>query len=386
MQIKKVLEKRLGVEISELGFGAMRLPMLENGKIDWEQSAKMIDRAYEAGVNYFDTAHPYHGGESQIFLGETLKKYPRESYHFATKLPTWMINSKEIMVDVFNEQFKNCRMDYFDFYMIHGLGEDRYDLVDQHGIYEYLLEQKKAGRIKFLGFSYHGNYEAFQKLFDNYKWDFAMIQHNYVDDILLESGKMYDLMKERDVPCMVMEPVRGRYLAEPPQDALEKMQKFEGDKYSPAGWALRWCRDKSNTTTTISGMSTMEQVEENIRTFAESPVNLTQAEANMLTSARDVMLAIKTIPCTYCGYCMDCPAGVNIPRLFEVYNQFKLFPNEFRAGIGYGKLVRDGKGFDRCTKCGVCSPQCPQKIDIPASLAALHEELEPLRQKFIASV
>jgi len=386
MQIKKVLDKRLGVEISELGFGAMRLPMLENGKIDWEQSAKMIDRAYEAGVNYFDTAHPYHGGESQVFLGETLKKYPRDSYHFVTKLPTWMIKSKEVMIDVFNEQFTNCRMDYFDFYMIHGLGEDRYDLIDQHGIYEYLLEQKKAGRIKFLGFSYHGNYETFERLFDNYKWDFAMIQHNYVDDILLESGKMYDLMKERDVPCMVMEPVRGKYLAEPPQGALEKMQNFKGEKYSPAGWALRWCRDKSNTTITISGMSNMEQVEENIRTFTQSPIKLTEAEAAMLAEARDIMLAIKTIPCTYCGYCMDCPAGVNIPRLFEVYNQFKLFPNEFRAGIGYGKLVRDSKGFERCTKCGICSPQCPQKIDIPACLATLHEELEPLRQKFIASV
>jgi len=385
--IKKVFDKRLGVEIPQLGFGAMRLPTLENGKIDWDESAKMVDRAYEAGVNYFDTGYPYHNGESQPFLGETLKKYPRESFYYATKLPTWMIKSKQAMVDIFNEQFDNCRMDYFDFYMIHGLGEDRYDLIEQHGIYEYLLEQKKAGRIKFLGFSYHGNYETFKRLFDNYKWDFAMIQYNYVDDVLLEAGKLYDLMAEHDVPCMVMEPVRGSYLASPPQTALDEMQKFEGSsKYTPAGWALRWCRDKSNTVITISGMSNMDQVEENIRTFVESPEKLTKEEIAMLERARDIMLKIKTIPCTYCGYCMDCPTGVNIPRLFEVYNQYKLFPNEFRAGIGYGKLVRDGKGFDRCTGCGVCSPLCPQDIDIPKSLAALHEELEPLRQKFIASV
>ena len=386
MNIQKVLDKRLGVEISQLGFGAMRLPTLDTGKIDWEQSAKMIDCAYEAGVNYFDTAYPYHGGESQLFLGETLKKYPRESFHFATKLPTWMINSKHAMIDIFNAQLKNCSVDYFDFYMIHALGEDRYHLVDQHGIYDYLLEQKKAGRIKFLGFSYHGNYETFKKLFDNYKWDFAMIQHNYVDEILLESGKLYDIMVKHDVPCMIMEPVRGSFLANPPQVVLDEMQTFEGGKYSPAAWALRWCRDKSNAPVTISGMSTMEQVEENIRTFAQTPEKLTDIEANMLTHVRDMMLAIKTIPCTYCGYCMDCPAGVDIPHLFEVYNQYKLFPNEFRAGIGYGKFVRDGHGFDRCTQCGICSPLCPQHIDIPANLAALHEALEPLRQKFIASV
>jgi len=372
--------------MSRLGFGAMRLPTLENGKIDREHAGKMVDRAYEAGVNYFDTAHPYHGGESQVFLGETLKKYPRESYHFATKLPTWAIDSKQKMVDIFNEQLVNCSMEYFDFYMIHGLGEDRYDKVDQYDIYNYLQEQKKAGKIKFVGFSYHGNFETFKRLFDNYKWDFAMIQYNYVDDVMMEMNKFYDLMIEHDTPCMVMEPVRGSYLAQPPQDALAEMQKFEGDKYSPAGWALRWCREKPNVAVTLSGMSNMEQTEENIRVFAESPEKLTEAETAMLNRARDIMLKIKTIPCTYCGYCMDCPTGVDIPRVFEVYNQFKLFPNEFRAGIGYGKLVRDGKGFPSCTGCGVCSPLCPQKIDIPARLAKVDEELEPLRQKFIASV
>jgi len=378
MKIKKIFDKRLGVEISELGFGAMRLPTLENGKIDWEHSAKMIDRAYEAGVNYFDTAHPYHGGESQVFLGETLKKYPRNSYHYATKLPTWAVNSKQSMIDIFNEQFTNCRVDYFDFYMIHGLGEDRYDAVEKYEIYDYLMEQKKAGRIKFLGFSYHGNYETFKRLFDNYKWDFAMIQYNYVDEIMLETGKFYDIMVEHDVPCMVMEPIRGRFLAEPPQAALVVMNS----EYTPAAWALRWCRNKDNVAVTISGMSNLEQVEQNIRTFAEAPEKLTSDEAETLVRARDIMLSIKTTPCTYCGYCMDCPAGVNIPGVFETYNQFKLFPNEFRAGIGYAKLFRENSGFEHCTKCGACSPMCPQDIDIPAQLAAAHDELEPLRKRF----
>ena len=386
LTVKKVFDKRLGVEISQLGFGAMRLPTQDDGKIDWKRSEEMVDYAYKAGINYFDTAYGYHAGESQVFMGEALKKYPRDSFHFATKLPIWMIDSKQAMENIFNEQFKNCSLDYFDFYMMHGLGEDRYDLIEKYGIYEYLLEQKKAGRIKFLGFSYHGNYETFKKLFDNYKWDFAMIQYNYVDDIMIETGKYYVVMAEHDVPCMVMEPVRGQYLANPPQAVIDEMESFKGDKYSPAAWALRWCRDKSNTAVTISGMSNMEQLKENIQTFAQSPEKLTADEAALLDRARDIMLAIKTIPCTYCGYCMDCPAGVDIPHLFEVYNQYKLFPNEFRAGINYGKLVRDGKGFEHCTECGVCSPLCPQKIDIPKNLAVLSEELEPLRQKFSPSI
>jgi len=385
-KVKRVFEKRLGVEISELGFGAMRLPMLENGKIDRTQAAAMIDRAYAAGVNYYDTGQPYHAGESQPFLGEALKKYPRESYHFATKLPTWAIDSKETMERIFNEQLKDCGLEYFDFYLVHGLGEDRYDRFVQHGMYEYLQEQKKLGRIKFAGFSYHGNYEAYKKLLENFKWDFVMIQHNYVDDILIESGKLYDLAVKHDIPCMVMGPVRGRFLAEPPEKALAEMTNHSGDKYSPAAWALRWCREKQNIAVTISGMSSMQQVEENIKTFAKSSEKLTAEENAMLERARDIMLAIKTIPCTYCGYCMDCPAGADIPRMIEIYNQFKLFPNEFRAGVGYGKLVRDSKGYERCTNCNICSPQCPQDIDIPKALASIHEELEPLHQRFKASV
>jgi len=384
--VKRNVIKSLGVEISELAFGAMRLPTLENGKINWEISEQMLDLAYQNGVNYFDTAYFYHGGESQEFLGETLKKYPRESYHFATKLPTWFVNSQERMEELFIEQLANCRMDYFDFYMMHGLGEDRYNIMVDHKIHEYLTEQKRLGKIKFLGFSYHGNYETFEKLLNNYPWDFAMIQINYVDDKLMDMGKFYDLMVEKNIPTMVMEPVRGGYLAKPPETVSKLMDDYTGEKYSPAAWALRWCRDKDNVATTLSGMSSMAQVEENIKIFSESPKKLNAPEHTLLTRARDIMLNIKTIPCTYCGYCMECPYGVDIPRVFETYNQFKLFPNEFRAGVGYGKLVRDGKGFETCINCGICSPQCPQKIDIPTALAQVHEELEPLRQKFIASV
>ncbi|MCL2188597.1 MAG: aldo/keto reductase [Defluviitaleaceae bacterium] len=387
MKLTHIHNKRLGVSLSQLGFGAMRLPTLENGKVDRSLAGKMIDTAYAAGVNYFDTAHPYHGGESQVFLGEALRKYPRDSYYFANKLPTWAVDSKEKVKELFDAQLAACGLEYFDFYMIHGLGEDRYAAVDKFEIYTQLLAEKQAGRIKFLGFSYHGNLDAFTRLFENYKWDFAMIQYNYVDNVMLGTQAYYDIMEKHNTPCMVMAPIRGKFLATPPKAAAAEMTKPDGGKTTPAAWALRWCMDKPNIAVTLSGMSTMQQVEENIATFALSPPKLSAEESAMLERARDIMLAIKTVSCTYCGYCMDCPTGVDIPRLFEVYNQYKLFPNEFRAGVGYGKLVRDGKGFEgRCTACNICSPQCPQNIDISNELAKLHEELEPLRQRFIASV
>jgi len=383
LSVKKVFDKRLGVEISQLGFGAMRLPTLESGKIDWEEAAKLIDRAYEAGVNYFDTAYPYHDRESQPFLGETLKKYPRESYLLATKLPIWLVNSAQDVHDLFQDQLKDCRMDYFDFYMVHALDAERYESLVKYGIYEYLLELKKAGIIKFLGFSYHGDYDTFVKLLENYKWDFVKIQINYVDDVMLEAGKLHDALCKHDVPAVFMEPVRGGFLAKPPQTALDEMQNFDGEKLTPAAWALRWCRNKPNVITTVSGMSTMEQVEENIRIFSSAyPERLTEAESAMIERVRDIMLAIKTIPCTLCAYCMDCPMGVNIPSIFNEYNQYKLFPNEFGAGVHYGKLARENADASHCTKCGICSPMCPQSIDIPERLAEVHEEFEPLRQKF----
>ena len=382
MKVKRVLDKRLGVELPQLGFGAMRLPQTPEGKIDRERAGAMVDRAYAAGVNYFDTAYPYHNRESQDFLSEALSKYPRESYFYATKLPIWLINNRQDVANVFEEQLRECRVEYFDFYLIHALDSDRYGKLDDHGVYEYLLEKKKAGIIKNLGFSFHGDYDTMVKLCENYKWDFAMIQINYVDDVMLEAGKLYNTLKKHDIPTIAMEPVRGGFLSNPPQAAVDVMENFDGLKLSPPAWALRWCRDKSNIVVTLSGMSTMEQVEENLDVFANTPDNLTAAEADMLAQARDIMLAIKTVPCTLCRYCMDCPMGVDIPRTFEVYNQYKLFPNAFRGGINYGALARKNGDASHCTKCGVCAPMCPQGIDIPSRLADVHEELEPLRLKF----
>ena len=381
MGVKKAFDKRLGVELSRLGFGVMRMPTLENGRMDWELGARMIDRAYEEGVNYFDTAYPYHDGESKIFLAETLRKYPRDSYYFATKLPTWLCHTSDDVEKYFNEQFTDCKMDYFDFFLIHGLNADRYDTMVRIGMYDYLTEQKKSGRIKHLGFSYHGDHETLRKLAENFKWDFVMIQINYVDDVMLGMREMYEILLKHDIPCFVMEPVRGGFLAKLPQEAQDELDRFGGEKLSPAAWALRWAMDKDNMPVILSGMSNMEQVEENLRVFSDYPAKLTGEESAMLDRVRDTMLGLKTVPCTFCHYCMDCPFGVDIPQMFEYYNRFKLFPNTFRAGIDYASLASKNKDYSACTGCGACSPLCPQGIDIPKALEQVDKEMRPLMPK-----
>jgi hypothetical protein len=378
LSVKKVFVKQLGVELPRLGFGIMRMPTSMDGKIDYDRSVEMLDRAYNEGVNYFDTAHFYHNYESQPFLGKALTRYPRESFYLATKLPIWECATKADVERIVNRQFAECQVDYFDFYLVHSLNAGNYERMVNLGVYEYLTGLKKAGKIKFLGFSYHGDYPAFKKTVENYKWDFAQLQINYVDTHLISAGALYDLLCEHNIPCITMEPVRGGFLAEPPQPVRDLMNNFPGKKLSPAAWAFRWCIDKDNMPLILSGMSNMEQVEENLRTFSDEPEKLTAEEATMLDRARDIMLGIKTVPCTSCDYCMDCPLGVDIPGVFRIYNHYKLFPDKFVAGNSYGARIRAGKDYTACTSCGVCSPLCPQGINIPEALAAADKELRPL--------
>lgn len=376
--IKNKIDK-LGVEVSRLGFGMMRLPTLENGKIDRAESFKLVDKAYKAGVNYFDTAYGYHSRESQDFIGEALAAYPRDSFYIATKFPIWICEDKDFtsVEDVFTQQIKNCHMDYIDFYLIHAMDGERYDIMVKNKVYEFLAEQKKKGKIKFLGFSFHGDYDTFVKLLDNFEWDFVQIQINYVDYKMIESEKLYKQLCDRNIPTVVMEPVRGGFLATPPQPVLEELAKSDMD-ISPAAWALRWCMDKSNMKVILSGMSSMEQVEDNINTFSNMPEKLSPQEAAMLDTCRDIILNLKTVPCTACGYCMECPFGVNIPGVFRQYNFYKMFANEVRARADYSHFIKENHDASQCTKCGACSPMCPQNIKIPETLEEVHSTLSAL--------
>lgn len=364
-------------EVSRLGFGCMRLPILENGKIDYPAAQKMVDLAIASGVNYFDTAYGYHNEESQYFVGEALSKYPRESVYIATKLPIWQCATLGDVKKTFATQLERCRVDYFDVYLVHALNAERSPLLESAGAYKYLVEQKKAGVIKQLGFSYHGDFDTFKRLINEYEWDIVQIQMNYID-YALNDGKAYcDLLEQKGIPCIVMEPVRGGFLANPPEAAKKEMTDFDGGKGSPASWALRWCMNHDNMKIILSGMSNLEQVKDNLATFSTGR-KLTADEAAMLDRVRDAILSIKTIPCTGCAYCMDCSFGVNIPKVFDIYNQYMLFNNAFRTGVNYKEMITAGNDAGVCAACGACVPMCPQGIDIPARLAEVHKVLTAL--------
>ena len=366
-----------GIEVSRLGFGAMRLPVLEDNKIDYGKASAMVDRAVSEGVNYFDTAYVYHGGESELFLGEALEKYPRDSYYLATKLPIWQVNSDEDFYKAFEEQLSRLRTDRIDFYLIHALNDSRWKTVLKHKIVDKLRKKRKEGQITYIGFSYHGDFETFNKIIDFGGWDFCQIQINYADYNIIGAEKYYERLVKENIPCICMEPVRGGFLANPPDEVRALMSGYANGRITPAGWALRWCINKENMPVILSGMTTMEQTVENIETFSEAGT-LDPAHEEMIIRAGAILAGIKAFPCTYCGYCMDCPEGVDIPGVFGIYNQYQLFRNAFRSSVDYNDLTAGGHGADKCTKCGVCAPKCTQEIKIPDRLEEAKELLENL--------
>ena len=369
---------QLGAQISRLGFGGMRLPTTADGKIDRETARKMLLAAWESGVNYYDTAYRYHEGESQEFMGEVLAELPRDQLFFANKLPIWLVKNPADTDKYLNEQLAASQTDYFDFYLVHAMDAARFETMKKHGVYETLCKRRQEGKIRLLGFSYHGDWETFQRMMEEYEWDFVQIQINYIDDIMSQSRDYYDLLCQKGVPCIVMEPVRGGFLANLPQAALDELAVSGAGAYSPAQWALRWCMARDNMRVILSGMSTMEQVDENTALFSDPLAEqLSGEEAAMMERVRDKVLAVKTIPCTACGYCMDCPSGVDIPAVFDVYNRYKLFGGEFEAWRSYSDLTRRDAAAGQCVRCGVCLPMCPQGLDIPERLAEVHAVMAP---------
>lgn len=365
---------KLDVEVSRLGFGCMRFPTLETGGIDRKAALAMIDLAYQAGVNYFDTAYGYHDGESEDLVREALARYPRESYYLADKLPLWLLNNEQDVERLLNEQLEKCGVEYFDFYLLHAADRDRWATIRKTRTYEQLLQKKREGVIRALGFSYHGDFDTFCDMVDSCEWDFVQIQINYVDYHAIDAKAYHDKLTEKGIPCVVMEPVRGGFLAAPPEQAVQELAEVNAD--SPARWALRWCLDMHNMPVILSGMSTPEQVQENLATFAkEAPFS--DLERAAIERAREKILSVKTIPCTTCGYCMDCSFGVDIPGVFNLYNQFRLFQNAFRTKANYEALTSEHDAT-ACTQCGACVPMCPQGIDIPARLAEVDSEIQAL--------
>lgn len=347
-----------------LGFGMMRLPR-SGSEINEALAQKMIDRAMQAGVNYFDTAYPYHGGKSEIFAGKALKKYPRDSFLLANKLPTWLIRSPKDTERIFNEQLNKCQVEYFDFYLIHALNKDLWSLAKNHKVYDFLLQKKEEGKIKHLGFSFHDSPEVLQDIASSHKWDFAMIQLNYLDWDLYRSREQYEILTKFKIPVWVMEPLRGGALATLNQTATDILNAARPDA-SNASWGLRFAASLPNVACVLSGMTHPDHLTDNIKTM--TPFNpLTKKEKSTLNRALIAYKMSGTVPCTGCRYCLPCPAGVDIPRIFGLYNQYKISGNKWLFGKGISALP-EGSGPESCIDCGLCLTKCPQKINIPSKL------------------
>lgn len=363
-------------KVSLLGFGCMRLPKIdpEKSDIDKEKAQEMIDYAYTHGVNYFDTAYPYHEGKSELFIGEALKKYPRESYHLVSKMPVWLVEKPEDTLKYFEEQLKKCQTEYFDYYLCHALNHDRLEIIKKNGIFETLQKEKAAGRIKHLGFSFHGTIEMLEEIVKAYDWDFTQIQLNYYDWDMQNAKREYEILEENGLPTVIMEPVRGGALNTLCPEAI-KMLKEADPEATPASWAIRFAATLPNVLTVLSGMTTMEHVKDNVHTM-ENFKPLTEKERELLFKVADVYKQSKTVPCTGCRYCMDCPAGVDIPAVFKVYNNYAVTEDKAKFLAEYDALG-DEKQAHHCVACRKCCSQCPQSIEIPARM----EEIKALAKK-----
>jgi len=370
-------ELKNGYKASMLGFGCMRFPTQADGKIDRKEAKRMLLKAYESGVTYFDTAYPYHGGESEEVVGEVMSELPRDSYYLATKLPCWLVKSKEDATRLFEEQLKKLKTDYVDFYLLHALDKKRFDEMAALGVVELMQEYKDKGMIKNYGFSFHDNYEAFEHII-RYKddWDFCQIQFNYVDKNTQATLKGYELAKELNVPLVIMEPIKGGSLANIPEEIIGSMDKFRTGM-SPAAWALSWVGTFDNCKVILSGMSTMEQVEDNLNTFNNFKALSDEEMAAMDVVCDEINKRAKN-GCTGCRYCMPCPAGVNIPGNFRMWNEYHKYLNKGHLLWAFGDMDEKERPYS-CVKCGKCETHCPQHLNIRADLEAFGKEVKELK-------
>ncbi|MBQ7959383.1 MAG: aldo/keto reductase [Oscillospiraceae bacterium] len=369
-----------GKKLSALGMGCMRLPVTDekNSSIDKSATREMIDYAIKNGVNYFDTAWGYHDGESENIVGEILSEYPRDSFYIATKFPGYDVSNMTKVEEIFEEQLKKCRVDYFDFYMFHNVCESNIEeyLDRQYGIYDYLMKQKENGRIRHLGFSTHGTLDTMKRFIDAYGKDmeFCQIQLNWVDWKMQNAKAKVEMLKEQGIPVWVMEPVRGGKLATLEEEYANELKTLRPDA-TPAEWSFRFLQSIPEVVVTLSGMSDMKQLIENIATYGEEKP-LSEKETEKLFSVADAMTSKTTLPCTACRYCTThCPMELDIPNLIDLYNEHVYSGGGFLAPMAIGSLPDDKKP-SACLSCRACEAVCPQNIKISEMMSDFVEKLK----------
>lgn len=375
---------KLDFEVSALGFGAMRLPTRE-GNVDEPEAAMMLYYAIDHGVNYVDTAYPYHKGQSEVFIGKALKEGSyRDKVKLATKMPSWLVNEAADFDRYLNEQLDRLQTDHIDFYLLHTLNKKWWPKLRKLGVLNWAEKAIADGRIGCLGFSFHDKYPIFEEIVDEYDWTFCQIQYNYMDIENQAGVKGLKYAASKGLTVVIMEPILGGMLVNPPQPIQDLWDTAE-KKRRPADWALQWLWNQPEVAVVLSGMSTMKQVEENIASAEVSGINtLTEAEMALVDQVREKYRELSPIPCTRCEYCMPCPSGVNIPRNFEIYNQGVMYDKPDGAPRRYGS-VPENERASACIQCRECEEKCPQSILISEWMPVVHEVLgegKPYRLDF----
>lgn len=366
-------------KMPKLGFGLMRLPE-KDGEIDIEHVKRMVDKYMQMDMNYFDTAYVYHGGKSEVAAREALvKRYPRDSFMIATKLPAWEIHKAEDVERIFEEQLERAGVDYYDLYLLHSIEDgSNYDTYEKYDCFNWGMKKKEEGKIRHLGFSYHGSPELLVQILDKHpEVEFVQIQLNYLDrtNPVVRSEELYNILHERNIPIIVMEPIRGGMLANLAPELEDKMKAVRPDK-SIASWALRFVGSLPGVMTILSGMSTEEQMDDNIGTFTDFEP-LSEEELQVVNEVTDEILRIPQIGCTACKYCTPgCPMSISIPDVFRTINTLRRYPDDWRSKNFYRGLVsRSGRASD-CIGCGQCEGVCPQHLPIISLLKEAAEILD----------
>ena len=366
------------IKTSLLGYGAMRLKTDENGEIDEQLGFELFDKAYKNGVNYFDTAYPYTNKKNETFVGKALKRYPRESFYLATKLSLGMFKTKEEALASLDYQLKCLQTDYVDNYLLHAMNKKYLALVKEWDLIPVLEQYKKEGKIRNIGFSFHDDYDTFMELLDLYKWDFCQIQLNYMDTEIQQGLKGYYELEKRHIPVIIMEPCKGGKLANFNPTVSKLFTEYNPNR-SIASWAFRYLGTLPGIKVILSGMNSMDQLDDNLKTFDKfEPLN--DEEQTLVKKVSEELRKITKVGCTACRYCMPCPKGVDIPGTFSIYNTYAMYLDKGGANWSYSFQKKNNATADNCVKCRACVAKCPQGIDIPNEFVNFYKDLDFLEK------
>lgn len=365
---------------SALGFGCMRLPQIagDESRIDEPEATRMVHYAIDQGVNYFDTAWSYHGGQSEVFLGKALQNGYREKVALATKMPSWLIEKQEDFDHYFSTQLERLQTDHIDFYLLHTMNQGFWDTYLKLNIFNWAEKQLADGKIRHLGFSFHDEYPVFEKILTGYDhWDFCQIQYNYMDTDYQAGERGLKLAAEHGLGVVVMEPLKGGKLAiEVPPNLVKNVFDQAETSRKPAEWALQWLWNQPEVGVVLSGMSTWEQVDLNLASASRSGVgSLSAEEVRIVEQARDAWQGLSPVACTHCEYCLPCPSDVLIPQIFEIYNNSMMYDQQERGQRAYQNQIAEASRADACIECGTCEDLCPQHLTIIDYLKDAHAYL-----------